>query len=406
MGIRYRLPGLFPFQARYRQKETPSKESGKQKGNTPAGTGFHIQFRFFLYSFIPGRLSEMLVIQMEKQCSSLDVARVCDLLERRGRETKVVGGGEAPRIVTAGNGEEKEILAGLPGVAGLAATKHPFPLASREIFPSDGVVDIAPGLAIGGGNPVVMAGPCAVESRSQIIETARGVKAAGAKVLRGGAFKPRTNPYSFQGLGNEGIALMVEAREATGLPIVTEVMSTEDIEWLEPHVDIFQIGSRNMMNFSLLKAVGRIDKPVLLKRGLMATVDEWLQAAEYILAGGNSRVILCERGIRSFDKSTRNTLDLSVVPLVKSLSHLPVIVDPSHGTGRRELIRPMSLAALAAGADGLIIEVHPEPDAALSDGFQTLDLAAFEDLMQSISSLTQMMKTDEERRKCALKIAM
>jgi 3-deoxy-7-phosphoheptulonate synthase len=183
-------------------------------------------------------------------------------------------------------------------------------------------------------------------------------------------------------------------------------MSTEDIEWLEPHVDIFQIGSRNMMNFSLLKAVGRIDKPVLLKRGLMATVDEWLQAAEYILAGGNSRVILCERGIRSFDKSTRNTLDLSVVPLVKSLSHLPVIVDPSHGTGRRELIRPMSLAALAAGADGLIIEVHPEPDAALSDGFQTLDFAAFDDLMQSVSSLTQMMKTDGERRKCALKIAM
>jgi 3-deoxy-7-phosphoheptulonate synthase len=348
----------------------------------------------------------MLVIQMEEECSSLDVARVCDLLERRGRETKVVGGGKAPRIVTAGNGEEREILAGLPGVAGLAATKHPFPLASREIFPNDGVVDIAPGLAIGGGNMVVMAGPCAVESRSQILKTARGVKAAGAKVLRGGAFKPRTNPYSFQGLGNEGIALMVEAREATGLPIVTEIMSTEDLEWLEPHVDIFQIGSRNMMNFSLLKAVGRADKPVLLKRGLMATVDEWLQAAEYILAGGNSRVILCERGIRSFDKSTRNTLDLSVVPLVKSLSHLPVIVDPSHGTGSRELIRPMSLAALAAGADGLIIEVHPEPDTALSDGFQTLDLAAFDDLMQSISSLTQMMKTDEERRQCALKIAM
>ncbi|MFP4481181.1 MAG: 3-deoxy-7-phosphoheptulonate synthase [Thermovirgaceae bacterium] len=348
----------------------------------------------------------MLVIQMEKQCSSLDVARVCDLLERRGRETKVVGGRKALNVVTAGNGEEKDLLAKLPGVAALAATKHPFPLASREIFPNDGVVDIAPGLAIGGGNMVVMAGPCAVENRSQIIETARGVKAAGAKVLRGGAFKPRTNPYSFQGLGNEGIALMVEAREATGLPIVTEIMSTEDLEWLEPHVDIFQIGSRNMMNFSLLKAVGRTDKPVLLKRGLMATVDEWLQAAEYILAGGNSRVILCERGIRSFDKSTRNTLDLSVVPLVKSLSHLPVIVDPSHGTGRRELIRPMSLAALAAGADGLIVEVHPEPDNALSDGFQTLDLAAFDDLMQSISSLTQMMKTDEERRKCALKIAM
>jgi len=199
---------------------------------------------------------------------------------------------------------------------------------------------------------------------------------------------------------------MAEAREATGLPIVTEIMSTEDMEWLEPHVDIFQIGSRNMMNFSLLKAVGRTRKPVLLKRGLMATVDEWLQAAEYVLSGGNSKVILCERGIRSFDKSTRNTLDLSAVPLVKSLSHLPVIVDPSHGTGRRELIRPMSLAALAAGADGLIIEVHPEPDKALSDGAQTLDLGAFDDLMHSVASLVEMLELDEERRKCGFSIAM
>ena len=348
----------------------------------------------------------MLVVQMKERCGSLDVARVCDLLEQSGRGARVVRGKDRIQVVSGGNEKEGEMLAGLPGVAGLAVTKHPFPLASRDVFPDDSVVEVAPGVTIGGGNRVVMAGPCSVESRSQILETARGVKAAGASVLRGGAFKPRTNPYSFQGLGNEGIALMAEAREATGLPIVTEIMSTEDMEWLEPHVDIFQIGSRNMMNFSLLKAVGRTKKPVLLKRGLMATVDEWLQAAEYVLSGGNSKVILCERGIRSFDKSTRNTLDLSAVPLVKSLSHLPVIVDPSHGTGRRELIRPMSLAALAAGADGLIIEVHPEPDKALSDGAQTLDLGAFDDLMHSVASLVEMLELDEERRKCGFSIAM
>jgi 3-deoxy-7-phosphoheptulonate synthase len=243
-----------------------------------------------------------------------------------------------------------------------------------------------------------------VESREQLLETARGVASSGASVLRGGAFKPRSNPYSFQGLGSQGIDLLLEAREDTGLPIVTEVMSPEDVEWLAPQVDILQVGTRSMQNFPLLKALGRVDTPVLLKRGMASTVDEWLQAAEYILAGGNSRVILCERGIRSFDKSTRNTLDLSIVPLVKSLTHLPVVVDPSHATGKRHLVAPMSLAALAAGADGLIVEVHSRPEEALCDGPQSLDLPAFDGLMNRISRLMEALEPEESE--WGLKVAM
>ncbi len=349
----------------------------------------------------------MTVIQLQETSTSLDTARICDFLERQGCQTRVIPRASAPCVVASGKIPDKIGLRSLPGVRSVLETNSSFPLASREAGSSEpGPMNIAPGLFIGEGMPVVMAGPCSVEGREQILETARGIRASGASVLRGGAFKPRSNPYSFQGLGSEGIALLMEARAETGLPVVTEVMAPEDVEWLAPHVDILQVGTRNMQNFNLLKALGRVDKPVLLKRGMMSTVDEWLQAAEYILAGGNTRVILCERGIRSFDKITRNTLDLSIVPLVKSMTHLPIIVDPSHATGRRELILPMSLAALAAGADGLIIEVHPRPDEALSDGAQSLDLEAFDGLMRTARRLLAALAAESESPLCSLRIAM
>ena len=349
----------------------------------------------------------MMVVQMCGNSTSLDIARVCDLLERQGCQVRVVPRISAPCVVASGTLKEKGLLAALPGVSAVSETKSTFPLASRDVFGGErAAMEIAPGVRIGGGEMVVMAGPCSVESREQILETARGVKSSGASVLRGGAFKPRSNPYSFQGLCSEGIALLLEARKDTGLPIVTEVMAPEDVEWLAPHVDILQVGTRNMQNFSLLKALGRIDKPVLLKRGMMATIDEWLQAAEYILAGGNTRVILCERGIRSFDGHTRNTLDLSAIPIVKSLSYLPVIVDPSHATGRRDLVLPMSLAALAAGADGLIVEVHSHPEKALVDGPQSLDIEAFRRLMGAAARLVGALAPEEEEAPCSLQIAM
>ena len=338
----------------------------------------------------------MLVVQMEGSCGGLDVARVCDALERQGRSARVVPWQGGFCVVAQGGREGAGALASCGGVRRVTGTTCSLPLASREVFPGTTSVELAPGVVLGDGSLTVMAGPCAVESREQMLRTARGVKASGARALRGGAFKPRSNPYAFQGLGSEGIALLMEARRATGLPVVTEVMAPEDVEWLAPHVDVLQVGTRNMQNYSLLKALGSVDRPVLLKRGMAATVDEWLQAAEYILAGGNQRVVLCERGIRSFDRSTRNTLDLSVVPLVKSLSHLPVVVDPSHATGRRELVAPMSLAAVAAGADGLILEVHARPEEALCDGPQSLDLDQFDALMKALSRLHGALGEEED----------
>jgi 3-deoxy-7-phosphoheptulonate synthase len=240
---------------------------------------------------------------------------------------------------------------------------------------------------IGGDQLAVMAGPCSVESREQILETARAVKAAGGHILRGGAFKPRTLPYSFQGLGEEGLKILDEARSETGLPIITEVMSPEDVELVESYTDILQIGARNMQNFALLKRVGRAEKPVMLKRGMSATIEEWLGCAEYILNEGNGDVILCERGIRTYETITRNTLDISAVPVIKQLSDLPVVVDPSHGTGIRSLVAPMAKAGVAAGADGLIIEVHPHPEKALSDGDQSLHLPEFAELMREIAPI-------------------
>ncbi len=242
-------------------------------------------------------------------------------------------------------------------------------------------------VTIGGDQLAVMAGPCSVESREQILETARAVKAAGGHILRGGAFKPRTLPYSFQGLGEEGLKILAEARSETGLPIITEVMSPEDVELVESYTDILQIGARNMQNFSLLKRVGRAEKPVMLKRGMSATIEEWLGCAEYILNEGNLNVILCERGIRTYETITRNTLDVSAVPVIKQLSDLPVVVDPSHGTGIRSLVAPMAKAGVAAGADGLMIEVHPHPEKALSDGDQSLHPPEFAELMREIAPI-------------------
>ena len=243
------------------------------------------------------------------------------------------------------------------------------------------------GVSIGGDQVAVMAGPCSVENEEQMLQAARAVKAAGAQILRGGAFKPRTLPYSFQGLGKEGLELLAEARDETGLPIITEVMSTEDVELVEAYTDILQIGARNMQNFSLLKKVGRSNKPVMLKRGMSATFNEWLGCAEYILSEGNTDVVLCERGIRTFEQITRNTLDISAAPIIHQISHLPVIIDPSHGTGTRSLVEPMAKAAIAAGADGVMIEVHPNPEEALCDGGQSLSPEEFMHVMTGIKPI-------------------
>jgi 3-deoxy-7-phosphoheptulonate synthase len=261
-------------------------------------------------------------------------------------------------------------------------------LVSRSNKPDQTLVNIR-GVEVGGSEVVILAGPCAVESQEQLFETARAVKAGGAKILRGGAFKPRTSPYKFQGLGDEGLELLGKTSRETGLPVVTEVMDTRQVELVAGYADMLQIGSRNMFNYALLKEVGKLNKPILLKRGMMATIDEFLMAAEYILKQGNEQVILCERGIRTFETSTRNTLDLSAVPMLKHLTHLPVIVDPSHGTGIRWMVPAMAKAAVAAGADGLIIEVHYRPEEAMCDGDQSLNLTEFAQLIQDLKKVAK-----------------
>jgi 3-deoxy-7-phosphoheptulonate synthase len=296
--------------------------------------------------------------------------------ESRGMERVVIG-------VVGNVGPRKEQVmsrfAALPGVATVTPISRPYKLASREFHDDDTLVRIRD-VTIGDGSLAIIAGPCSVESRDQLMETAEAVASAGATLLRGGAFKPRTSPYTFQGLGREGLRYLAEARERTGLAVVTEVMESADVEAVAEHADILQVGARNMQNFPLLTAVGRARRPVMLKRGLSATIEEWLMSAEYILSTGNRDVILCERGIRTFETSTRNTLDLTAVPLLHRLTHLPVIVDPSHATGKRWLVRPMALAGVAAGADGIMVEVHPRPEDALSDGEQSLDLDQFAEL--------------------------
>lgn len=264
--------------------------------------------------------------------------------------------------------------------------QEPYKKANRKFHPDDTVITLSNGTKIGDGSLTLMAGPCSVESAEQVTEIAKAVKASGANVLRGGAFKPRTSPYSFQGLKAEGLELLLKAKEETGLPIVTEIMSESDID-LFKDVDIIQVGARNMQNFTLLKKLGKLDKPILLKRGLCATIEEWLMSAEYIMAEGNEKVILCERGIRTYEKYTRNTLDLSAIPIVKSLSHLPVVVDPSHATGMNWLVGPLAMAAVACGADGLIIEVHNDPPHALCDGAQSLTPEEFDSVVKKVNRI-------------------
>ncbi len=283
-------------------------------------------------------------------------------------------------------------LSTMPGIESVTPISRPFKLASRESHPEDTVIEVR-GTRIGDGSLSIMAGPCSIEGRDMMLETARTVAAAGATILRGGAFKPRTSPYAFQGLGVEGLRYLAEAGEATGLPVITEVMEPGLVDVVSEHSDILQVGTRNMQNYSLLTAVGKAGKPVMLKRGYGATIEEWLMAAEYIMSSGQPQVILCERGIRTFETYTRNTLDLTAVPLLHHLTHLPVIVDPSHATGKRWLVRPMALAAVAAGADGIMVEVHPNPNEARSDGEQSLTFEQFAEMASAIHQIHAMVRT-------------
>lgn len=282
-----------------------------------------------------------------------------------------------------------DLLSGLDIIESVTRISEPFKNANRKFHPDDSVIDVG-GVKIGGGNFAFIAGPCSVESESQIVEVAKAVKASGASLLRGGAFKPRTSPYDFQGLKADGIDLLLKAKEATGMPIVTEIMSAEHLPLFE-NVDLIQVGARNMQNFELLKALGKIDKPILLKRGLANTMKEFLMSAEYIMAGGNENIILCERGIRTYETYTRNTLDLSAVPMLKELSHLPVIVDPSHATGIARMVKPMAMAAAACGADGLMIEVHNDPKHALCDGAQSLTPEQFDDVAKRVMKIREVI---------------
>lgn len=336
-----------------------------------------------------------MVIIMNSDATGQNIADVISVIESQGLSAKVMEGAQQKIVGVIGDKTRLAACAidALPGVERSVAISKSYKLVSREFHPQSSVIDVA-GIPVGGEEFVVMAGPCAVESREQLLEAAEIAKRGGAQFLRGGAYKPRTSPYSFQGLEEEGLKYLAEAREKTGLGVVTEVTEVEAVPTVAAYADLLQIGARNMQNFRLLKEVGRTQKPVLLKRGLAATLDEWLNAAEYILNEGNPNVIFCERGIRSYETYTRNTLDLSAVAAVKHLSHLPIIVDPSHGTGKWRLVKPMSLAAVAAGADGIILEMHPNPAKALSDGPQSLTPVNYEDLMKDVRKLARFMKIE------------
>jgi 3-deoxy-7-phosphoheptulonate synthase len=330
------------------------------------------------------------LIVMKQDATPDDIRGVEKAVEARGFKAHPIPGAQRTAIGITGNqgAVDRPVFESLPGVLEVIPVTHGYKLVSREVKPEDTIVEVGDA-RIGGDAFVIAAGPCAVESREQVLTVARRVKAAGARLLRGGAFKPRTSPYSFQGLGKEGLQILAEARAETGLPVVTEVLDPEGVDLVEEYADVIQVGARNMQNFSLLKRCGRASRPVLLKRGLAATLEEFLMSAEYILSEGNYQVILCERGVRTFSDFSRNTLDLAVVPAVKGLSHLPILVDPSHGTGRRDKVAPMSRGAAAVGADGLLLEVHNDPDTALSDGPQSITPEMFELL---VADLRQMVK--------------
>jgi 3-deoxy-7-phosphoheptulonate synthase len=326
-----------------------------------------------------------MIVIMNPEATQSDINGVTARIAELGFDSHLIAGAERTVVGVVGQTypELRGMLETLPSVDEVVPISKPYKLSSREFNPPDTIVEVR-GVRIGGGELVVMAGPCSVESEEQLMSTARAVHAAGAHVLRGGAFKPRTSPYQFRGLGEEGLKLLKAASDETGMPVITEVMSEQDVDLVARYADILQIGARNMQNYALLEECGRSLKPVLLKRGLSGQIQEWLLCAEYIMATGNKQVMLCERGIRTFETATRNTMDISAIPLVKKLSHLPVIADPSHGTGKWYLVDPMAKASAAAGADGLIIEVHPNPDHALSDGPQSLTFASFDTLMDGL----------------------
>ncbi len=333
-----------------------------------------------------------MIIVLRTDVTREQYQEVIDMIEELGYRSHVIQGTERTVIGAVGSGRGKDKLQAmenLPGVDNVVPILQPYKLASSEIKKEKTIIPINDHIKIGGKEIIVIAGPCSVESEEQIIETAKAVKAAGATMLRGGAFKPRTSPYSFQGLEEEGLIFLRKAREVTGLPFVTEILKPADIDLICKYADILQLGARNVQNYPLLKEVGKTNKPVLLKRGMMTTIEEFLMSAEYILSSGNKNVILCERGIRTFETVTRNTLDLSAVPVLRAKTHLPVVVDPSHGTGHWRLVPPMANAAIACGADGLLIEVHPHPDQAASDGIQSLTPEKFSKMMATLARFAE-----------------
>ncbi|BBM58812.1 3-deoxy-7-phosphoheptulonate synthase [Leptotrichia hongkongensis] len=335
----------------------------------------------------------MMIIKVDGGISEKILENLVNRLETENNvSVKLINGKEYSILGLVGDISTIDIkhIQSLDYVLDVQRVQEPYKRASRKFKPEDTIVKVG-NVEIGGNSLVMMAGPCSVENEKQIIDTAKAVKAAGANILRGGVVKPRTSPYAFQGLGMEGIELMKKAKEETGLPIICEVMSIAQLHEFGPHLDMIQLGARNMQNFDLLKEVGKTNIPVLLKRGLSATIEEWLMSAEYILAGGNENVVLCERGIRTYETAYRNVLDLNAVPMVKKLTHLPIIVDSSHATGKYWMVKPLAMAGIAAGADGLMVEVHPEPDKALSDGPQSLKFEVFDDLMQDVEKIANVL---------------
>ncbi len=334
-----------------------------------------------------------MIVVMALGTAQVDLDNIKERIEARGMRAQINTGAERTVIGVMGSipPDFKDEMELMNGVDEVVMISKPYKLASREFHPGDTIIKVGDAV-IGGPDPVIMAGPCSVEDEEQMVSTAIAVKAAGATVLRGGAFKPRTSPYSFRGMGEDGLKLLQLAKQETGLPIITEVMATSDVETVAKYADILQIGARNMQNYNLLDEVGKIGKPVMVKRGLSASYEEWLLAAEYVLAGGNENVILCERGIRGFETFTRFTLDVAAVPVIKRLSHLPIVADPSHSTGKWYLVTPVALASVAAGAHGLLIEVHPNPDQAKCDGPQSLTFENFDILMEQVHAIASVRK--------------
>ena len=333
-----------------------------------------------------------MIIVLKQRATHDDLTRVEQMIKRRGLDTHIVEGSEMTIIGCIGDTTliDSKLFEVDSAVDKVMHVQEPYKLANRAFHPEDSIIDVS-GVKVGGGGLALIAGPCSVESYEQVLEIANAAKASGANLLRGGAFKPRTSPYSFQGMGVDGLDILCKVREATGLPIVTELMSPEHLDLFNEKVDLIQIGARNMQNFDLLKQLGRLNRPILLKRGLNATYEEWIMAAEYIMAAGNENVILCERGIRTFESYTRNTLDLQSIPVLRKLTHLPVIVDPSHAGGKWWLVEPMAKASVAAGADGLMIEVHNNPECALCDGAQSLKPQKYDVLLKEIRQIAEVI---------------